>query len=429
MNDLTYQSGFGNQFSTEALPGALPIGKNSPRLVPYGLYAEQLSGTSFTMKRTENFRSWLYRKQPSVVQKPFEVYEQIYWSGVVADEGQTPPMPLRWLPLETKKDATFVEGVRTMVANADKDGSAVHHYAFNRPMTDQFFYNADGEMMIVPQQGALIAKTELGILRVEPLEILVIPRGMKFQVAGESSGWCRGYIGENLGESFRLPDLGPIGSNGLAAARDFLYPVAAFEENSARPVQLICKFQNIFFKSELDHSPLDVVAWHGNYAPYKYDLRKFNTMGTVSFDHPDPSIYTVLTSPSHVPGKANVDFVIFPPRWLVGEETFRPPYFHRNIMSEYMGLITGEYDAKKGGFVGGGASLHNAFVPHGPDANVFANELARDEKPQKVDQTMAFMFESSRVYQVSAFALKEAPLDKEYWKCWQGLKSNFKGSK
>jgi homogentisate 1,2-dioxygenase len=435
--DLRYQAGFGNTFSTEALQGALPVGKNSPLHMPYGLYAEQLSGSAFTMKRGENLRSWLYRKQPSVVQKPFEIFEQKYWSGVIADEGQTPPQALRWLPLEPKKDSNFIESLRTMVANAEKDGSAVHHYAFNQSMKDQFFYNADGEMMIIPQQGSILAKTEFGHLKAEPQEILVIPRGVKFQIEGVGLGetgspksasklWYQGYVGENLGEPFRLPDLGPIGSNGLAAARDFLYPVAAFDQVTTGSVQVVCKFQNVFWQTELDHSPLDVVAWYGNYAPYKYDLRKFNTMGTVSFDHPDPSIYTVLTSPSPVSGKANVDFVIFPPRWLVGEDTFRPPYFHRNIMSEYMGLICGEYDAKKGGFVTGGSSLHNAFVPHGPDATTFYKELERDEKPVKVDGTMAFMFESSRIYQVSAFALKEALLDKDYWKCWQGLKSNFK---
>ncbi|MBY0385957.1 homogentisate 1,2-dioxygenase, partial [bacterium] len=226
----------------------------------------------------------------------------------------------------------------------------------------------------------------------------------------------------------RLPELGPIGSNGLANPRDFQYPVAAFENKSVA-CELVTKFQNRFWKTTMDHSPLDVVAWHGNYSPYKYDLRKFNTIGTISYDHPDPSIFTVLTSPSSVPGKANIDFVIFPPRWLVGEETFRPPYFHRNLMNEYMGLLTGSYDAKQGGFVPGGASLHNCMVPHGPDAETFYKELERPEKPQKVDSTMAFMFESSQIYQVSEFALKQAPLDKNYIQCWQGLKNQFEAAK
>lgn len=422
-HDLKYQSGFGNHFSTEALPGALPVGQNSPQKTAYGLYPEQLSGSAFTMKRSENLRSWLYRKQPSVVQGQYVPYKQEHWTSVVADEGQTPPMPLRWMPLETKKEGDFIDGVRTMAANADSHGSAVHLYAFNQPMK-RFFYNADAEMLIVPQTGGIFAKTELGVLHVDPLEILVIPRGMKFQISGSSSGWCQGYISENTGAPYRLPDLGPIGSNGLANPQDFQYPVAAFEEHVG-PVEMICKFQNRFWKTELDHSPLDVVAWHGNYAPYKYDLRKYNTIGSISFDHPDPSIFTVLTSPTEVPGKANVDFVIFPPRWLVGEHTFRPPYYHRNIMNEFMGLITGEYDAKRGGFVPGGSSLHNCMVPHGPDAETFYKELERRDQPHKVDNTMAFMFESSKVYQVTSFALKDASLDKDYWKCWQGLESNF----
>jgi len=424
-SDIKYQTGFGSYFETEAVAGSLPIGKNSPQNSPKGLYPEQLSGSAFTMKRGENLRSWLYRTQPTAAQKPFENYSQKYWTSQIADDGQTPPNPLRWGALKAAGDVDFVEGVRTMVANAQVDGCAVHHYAFNKAMTDKYFYNADGELVFIPVAGGLKISTELGILDVEPLEIAVIPRGVKFKVQGLTSGACNGYLGENLGAPFRLPDLGPIGSNGLANPRDFEFATAAFEKTSSA-CTVICKFQNRFWQSTQDFSPLNVVAWHGNYAPYKYDLKKFNTLGTVSYDHPDPSIYTVLTSPSAIPGKANVDFVIFPPRWLVGEDTFRPPYYHRNIMSEYMGLIKGVYDAKQEGFVPGGASLHNCMVPHGPDAETYSRELKREEKPQKVADTMAFMFESSAVFQVSKFAMNEAPLDKEYWKCWQGLKNNFK---
>ncbi len=427
MSKISYLTGFGSYFETEAVPGALPQGKNSPQKPLKGLYPEQLSGSAFTMKRSENLRSWLYRIQPAVVMKPFTPYPQKYWTSIIADEGQTPPMALRWMPMDPPKACDFVDGVRTMVANAHAEGSAVHHYAFNQPMTDKYFYNSDGELIFLPQEGSLVITTEMGVLHVDPVEIAVIPRGIRFKVSGAGKGWCRGYLGENLGAPLRLPELGPIGSNGLANPRDFHYPVAAFEK-SEDACTLICKFQNRFWKSDEDHSPLNVVAWHGNYAPYKYDLARFNTMGTISYDHPDPSIFTVLTSPSAIPGRANIDFVIFPPRWLVGEDTFRPPYYHRNIMNEYMGLIKGVYDAKKEGFIPGGASLHNCMVPHGPDADTFSKEIKRDEKPQKVADTMAFMFESSSIYQVSEFALKEAKLDKNYWKCWQGLKNQFKGS-
>lgn len=429
MRDLEYLTGFGSYFESEAVRGTLPETRNSPQKPLRGLYPEQLSGSAFTMKRSENLRSWLYRIQPSVVQGEWTRYaSQKLWTSVIADEGQTPPQALRWMPMEAGSDCDFIDGIKTMVANSSTEGSAVHHYVFNQSMKNKYFYNADGELVFLPQEGSLILKTEMGVLHVEPLEVAVIPRGVKFSVEISKAGWHRGYLGENTGAPLRLPELGPIGANGLANPRDFQYPVAAFE-NKSLACELVCKFQNRFWKTNLDHSPLDVVAWHGNYSPYKYDLRKFNTIGTISYDHPDPSIFTVLTSPSDTPGKANMDFVIFPPRWLVAEETFRPPYYHRNLMNEYMGLITGVYDAKQGGFVPGGASLHNCMVPHGPDAETFYKELERPEKPIKVDSTMAFMFESSQVYQVSEFALKQAPMDKKYIQCWQGLKNQFEAAK
>ncbi len=427
-NDLKYQSGFGSYFETEVIPGTLPVGRNSPQQPPQGLYPEQLNGTAFTMKRNENLRTWLYRQQPSVIQGEWtRSSSPKYWTSVVADDGQTPPQALRWGPLKAETDCDFIDGVRTMVANATSEGSAVHHYLFNQSMNKKYFYNSDGELVLLPQEGSILLKTEMGNLLVEPQEIAVIPRGIKFAVHTTGNGWHRGYLGENTGAPLRLPELGPIGSNGLANPRDFLFPVAAYETEKSS-VELVSKFQNRFWKTTLPSSPLNVVAWHGNYAPYKYDLRQFNTIGTISYDHPDPSIFTVLTSPSAIPGKANIDFVIFPPRWLVGENTFRPPYYHRNLMNEYMGLLGGVYDAKKEGFVPGGSSLHNCMVPHGPDADTFYKELKREEKPQKVDATMAFMFESSQIYQASAYALAQAPLDKDYWKCWQGLKNQFEGT-
>ncbi|MCC6137700.1 MAG: homogentisate 1,2-dioxygenase [Bdellovibrionaceae bacterium] len=421
MSGLRYQTGFGSYFESEAEKGALPEGRNSPQKPIKGLYPEQLSGSAFTMKRSENLRSWLYRLQPSVVQAPFKKYEQKLWTSIVLDDGQTPPDPLRWFPMESVKGVDFIDSIRTMVGNSVAEGSAVHLYSFDKPMGQKYFLNADAEMVIVPYEGSLLIKTEFGHLEVAPVEIAVVPRGVKFAVeALENGKTCSGYLGENLGAPLRLPELGPIGSNGLANPRDFQFPVAAFEAKKEASI-LVCKFQNRFWSSELDHSPLDVVAWHGNYAPYKYNLANFNTIGTISYDHPDPSIFTVLTSPSSVPGRANIDFVIFPPRWLVGENTFRPPYYHRNVMNECMGLIKGVYDAKQGGFLPGGMSVHNCMVPHGPDTKTYFNEIAREEKPVKVSETMAFMFESSQIYNASAFALKSSKMDTEYWKCWQGL--------
>ena len=423
---MEYQSGFANHFETEALQGSLPQGQNSPKVPLKGLVPEQLTGSAFTMDRAQNLRSWLYRIRPATLHEPYEAYSQTSWKTQVESPHLSNPGQMRWQPMEKpQSDCDFVDGIVTMVATAEKPGCAVHHYGFNKNMDSKFFYNADGELLIIPEKGSLKVRTEMGDLEVEPQEIVIIPRGIKFQVLSQGNDWCRGYVGENTGHPFILPNLGPLGANALAIPRDFKYPVATYE-NKEGEYEVVAKFNHGFWKYRQGHSPLDVVAWHGNYAPYKYDLRKFNTMGTVSYDHPDPSIYTVLTSPSAIPGQANIDFVIFPPRWLVGENTFKPPYYHRNIMSEYMGLIHGDYDAKKGGFVPGGSSLHNRMSAHGPDTNVFNTAIQATEEPYKVKDTMAFMFETCHIYHPTESALKSSTLEKDYWKCWQGFKPLFK---
>ena len=421
---MNYLKGFGNHFESEAIKGTLPQGQNSPKIPLHGLVPEQLSGSAFTMNRQENLRSWLYRIHPSTFHGPYESFKQEFWRSQKSEK-PSPPSQFRWQPLPAPDQQTsFIGGVKTMATTHCETGVAIHHYHLNSDMGDQFFYNADGEMIFVPEQGALQFATEFGILEVEPQEVVVIPRGVKFQVNPKNKNGCRGYMGENFGHPFVLPNLGPIGANGLANPRDFKYPTAAFQETKTN-CQVVAKFDHHFWSFEQDHSPLDVVAWHGNYAPYKYDLRSFNTMGTVSYDHPDPSIYTVLTSPSATPGTANLDFVIFPPRWLVGENTFRPPYYHRNIMSEYMGLIHGEYDAKQGGFVPGGASLHNRMSAHGPDTETFYKAIESKEAPEKISDTMAFMFESCHAFHPTDFALKTDSLDSRYTDCWQGFKPLF----
>ncbi|MFD2642108.1 homogentisate 1,2-dioxygenase [Pseudomonas japonica] len=420
---LAYQSGFGNEFASEALPGALPVGQNSPQKAPYGLYAELLSGTAFTMSRSEQRRTWLYRIRPSALHPAFERLERQLAGGGL---GAVTPNRLRWSPLEMPGEPTdFIDGWVTMAANSAAEkpaGISIHCYRANRSM-ERVFFNADGELLLVPQLGRLRLVTELGVLDVEPLEIAVIPRGMKFRVE-LLDGEARGYIAENHGAPLRIPDLGPIGSNGLANPRDFLAPVAHYEEQDG-PLQLVQKFCGELWGCELQHSPLDVVAWHGNNVPYKYDLRLFNTIGTVSYDHPDPSIFTVLTSPTSVPGMANIDFVIFPPRWMVAEKTFRPPWFHRNLMNEFMGLIKGEYDAKAEGFLPGGASLHGCMSAHGPDAETCAKAIAADLAPNKIDNTMAFMFETSQVLRPTRHALDCPQLQNDYDSCWATLPSTF----
>jgi homogentisate 1,2-dioxygenase len=423
----SYASGFGNEFATEAVAGALPAGRNSPQRPPLGLYAELLSSTAFTMPRNENRRTWLYRIRPSALHGAFRPIDNSDLQGALAPAN---PNRLRWNPLPMPDaPADFLRGLVTIAANAPADaaaGASIHIYRANRSM-ERIFFNADGELLIVPQTGALRLCTECGILEIRPREIAVIPRGLKFRVELLDTA-ARGYVLENHDAPLRLPDLGPIGSNGLANPRDFLTPTAWFEDRD-EPCELVEKFQGKLWATTLDHSPLDVVAWHGNSAPYKYDLGLFNTMGTVSFDHPDPSIYTVLTSPTSTAGMANVDFVIFPPRWLVGEDTFRPPWFHRNLMSEYMGLIHGLYDAKATGFEPGGCSLHNRMSAHGPDRDTTEKAMAAILQPQKIDDTLAFMFETSRVIQPTVFAMNLAQLQRGYDDCWAGLKKNFKGRK
>ena len=405
------------------MPGALPIGRNSPQHVPYGLYAEQLSGTAFTVPRTENRRSWLYRMRPTASHPAFKPYErETLLRSAPFDEVPPSPNRLRWDALAMPEDAVdFIDGLVTYVGNgavATQTGCAVHLYAANRSMIDRVFSNADGEVLIVPQNGALRIVTELGVLEIGPLQIAIIPRGLRFRV--EVAGPARGYVCENYGQPFRLPDLGPIGANGLANPRDFEAPVAAFEDIE-RPTEIVQKFMGGLWSTTLDHSPFDVVAWHGNLAPLRYDLTRFNTINTVSFDHPDPSIFTLLTAPSEIAGTANLDFVIFPPRWIVAEDTFRPPWFHRNIMSEFMGLITGEYDAKAGGFVPGGVSLHNCMSSHGPDRTSYAAAVNAELHPHKIEGSMAFMFESRHVFTPTSWAMATPLLQPDYDRCWDGL--------
>ncbi len=426
----SYMTGFGNEFATEAVSGALPQGMNSPQRAPLGLYTEKFSATAFTAPRAANFRSWFYRIRPSVVHGDFQAIDGGLIRTSPIDEVATSPNQLRWDPLpEPDEPADFIDGLVTVAANGDAKaqiGIGIHIYRANKSMNDRYFYNSDGELLIVPEQGALNIHTECGVLQVVPGEIAVIPRGIKFRV-DLSDGFVRGYVCENYGVKLSLPERGPIGSDGLANSRDFLAPTAAFEDREGE-FELVTKLAGNLFACAIGHSPLDVVAWHGNLTPYKYDLRLFNTIGSISYDHPDPSIFTVLTSASDTPGTANIDFAIFPPRWLVMENTFRPPWYHRNVMSEYMGLIYGDYDAKTGGgFVPGGASLHSCMSAHGPDADAFDNASNADLAPQKLDDTMAFMFESRYLIQPTRFAMETDTLQKNYRDCWQGLKKNFSG--
>jgi homogentisate 1,2-dioxygenase len=426
--DLDYSPGFGNEHSSEAEPGALPVGRNAPQRAPFGLYAEQLSGTAFTEPRAHNRRSWLYRIRPSATHPPFHrVPNGALRSGPFHDV-EPDPNRLRWGPLPLPEEPTdFVQGLTTAGGNGDvlrREGIGIHWYAANRSMEGRVFSSSDGEFLIVPQQGALLLRTELGLLRADPGQVALIPRGVRFRV-DLPDGTARGYVCENYGRPFQLPDLGPIGANGLANARDFLAPVAAYEDED-QETDVLNKFGGNLWSARYGHSPLDVVAWHGNHVPYLYDLHRFNVLGSISYDHPDPSIFTVLTSPSDTPGLAGADFVVFAPRWLVGEDTFRPPYFHRNVMSEFMGLVEGAYDAKAEGFLPGGASLHNMMSAHGPDRTTFDRASTAELTPQRVDNGLAFMFETRWPVIPTEFALRAGHRQQGYDKVWEGLARNFR---
>lgn len=426
-SQLQYQTGFANEFASEAIAGTLPVGRNSPQRVAHGLYAEQLSGTAFTAPRHANRRSWLYRIQPAAVHGVFAPLAASAFHNRFGEQ-PAPPNALRWSPRPLPAAPTdFIDGLWTLAGcggAAAQAGLGIHLYAANRSMHDRWFYNADAEMLIVPQSGCLLLATEFGRMLIEPQEIAVLPRGVRFAVE-LPDGAASGYLCENFGALLKLPDLGPIGSNGLANPRDFETPVAAFEQRPGA-FDLLCKFQGRLWQAPIDHSPLDVVAWHGNYAPYKYDLRRFNAIGSISYDHPDPSIFLVLHSPSDSAGVSNLDFAIFPPRWLVAQDTFRPPWYHRNVASEFMGLIHGVYDAKAEGFLPGGASLHNCMSGHGPDAATFERASAANlSHPDVIEDTMAFMFETRFMLNPSAQALGDPSRQPDYQDCWAGLVPHF----
>ncbi len=425
-SELNYLSGFGASFETEAVAGALPVGRNSPQKPAFGLYAEQLSGTAFTAPRHENRRSWLYRLRPTAQHPAYQPYAGApQWRSGPFDEVPPSPNRMRWSPLGWPTAPTdFVDGMTTYAGAGDaaaQSGLAAHVYVATADMVGRAFYNADGEMLILPQEGRLDVWTEFGRLQVAPGEMLLMPRGVRFRVA-LPDGKARGYVCENYGALFRLPERGPIGSNSLASERDFLAPVAAYEDID-QPCEVVQKFQGRLWATTFSHSPFDVVAWHGNLTPFKYDLARFATIGSISIDHPDPSIFTVLTSPTDTPGVANCDFVIFPPRWMVAEDTFRPPWFHRNVMSEFMGLIHGAYDAKDGdGFAPGGASLHNCMSGHGPDQATYDAATQADLKPHKIDNTLAFMFESRFVFRPTRFAVETPAMQLDYDDVWTGFR-------
>ena len=427
MGTLRYQAGFGNEFASEAVDGALPRDQNSPQKTPFGLYVEEVNGTAFTAPRGVSRSSWTYRIRPSATHRPFHPIDARLVRSGPFNEAPPTPNQLRWRPIPIPSAPTdFVDGLVTLGGNGDpawQGGAAIHLFAANRSMRDRFFYDADGELLLVPQLGRLSVQTEFGTLDVAPAEIVLVPRGVKFRVE-VLDGEARGFVLENYGLPFRLPDLGPIGTFGLANARDFQAPVAAFEDRDG-DMRIVAKFGGALWEAEIDHSPLDIVAWRGNYVPFKYDLNRFQCINTVTFDHPDPSIYCVLASPTAVPGTSNVEFGCFPPRWIVAEHTFRPPPFHRNVASEFVALLQGSYIGKGESFAPGSASLHNCMSGHGPDADTYQRGTSSDLQPQYLDDTMTFIIETQLPIRPTRWAVETDLLDRDYYRGWQGLSRRF----
>lgn len=428
MTGPRYLHGFGNEHHSEAVPGTLPWGQNGPQHAPQGLYTEQLSATAFTEPRVHNRRTWVYRILPSARHGAFRRIDDGNLRSAPLPDGVLDTNRLRWDPMpDPGPGVDFLEGLFTLAANGavvEQSGIAIHTYHCTRSMHSRYLYDLDGELVLVPQSGRLRVHSEVGILDLAPGEIAVIGRAIGFRVELLDPR-ARGYVLENYGAYLTLPELGPIGANGLAHPRDFQYPVAAYEDRQ-ETVEVVRKFGGHLWATELDHSPLDVVAWHGTHGVYKYDTARFHAMSSVTWDHPDPSIFTLLTAPSERPGVANVDVVVFPPRWNVIEHSFRPPYFHRNTMTEFMGLVTGVHDAKAEGFVPGGASLHNMWSPHGPDAATYESAVAADLAPQKLDGSLPFMFETRRPLHVTNIAHAAEHRQPDYDSSWAGLRRHFR---
>ena len=424
----------GNELQSEALPGALPVGMNNPKVCPYGLYAEQLSGTPFTVPRAAALRTWMYRTRPSVTHEPFSPVDASRVPHLACDHSAhvITPNQIRWRPLPLPSTPVdWVAGLHTVCGAGDplaREGYGIHLYAATSSMTTTCLANADGDLLLVPQTGRLHVTTELGRVAVAPGEIIVLPRGVRFSVA-LPDGSARGYVLESYGGPFTLPDLGPVGANGLASARDFEAPTAWYEDRAIEGgFTVLHKFGGRLFAARQAFSPFNVVAWHGNLAPFKYELARFCPVNAVSFDHPDPSIFTVLTVRTPSPGVPVADFVVFPPRWCAAEGTFRPPYYHRNSANEFMGLIRGSYDAKSAaGFPPGAASLHLCMTPHGPDAPSYEAAVAADTStPARLpDSGLAFMFETFATPRVAPGAAASPHVDSDYYRCWAGLADHF----
>ncbi|GJE85537.1 homogentisate 1,2-dioxygenase [Phanerochaete sordida] len=409
-----YQVGFGNWFTSEALPNVLPSGQNMPQKNKYDLYTEGMNGCPFTAPRAQNQHNWLYRIRPSVAhqgitksakQNPYLVAE----FSLNDPKQSVSPERVAWRPdsVPANERVTFVHGIKSMAGNGSpllREGVVLHTYACNASMERQAFVNSDGDFLLVPVAGRLDIQTELGRMMVFPGEVAVVQRGLKWKVS-VPDGKAMGYIQEIFGMHYELPELGPLGASGLANPRDFEHPVAHFDVDQS-DWEVLYKLGGQLWSCAQDHTPFDVVAWHGNYVPYKYDLDAFISCGSLSRDHMDPSVWTVLTARSKTPGVALADVIFAGERWDVAEKTFRPPYFHRNTATEIIGLISGDFGFERD-FAPGALSLETGFGAHGMESDAYDAASDMELKPTKILQgTRMVLFETSMLMCLTEHALK-----------------------
>ncbi|KAK0434287.1 homogentisate 1,2-dioxygenase [Armillaria borealis] len=407
-----YQVGFGNRFASEAIPGILPQGQNHPQKNKYGLYMEGMTGSPFVAPRPQNLHAFMYRIRPSLDHKKFVRLPDSpdMESNFLPTNPKVhiSPTQLNWAPPpfpSSKDEVDFIAGLKTIGGNGEptaREGLALHIYLANADMKNKAFCDSDGDMLVVPQQGRLDVQTEFGRMMVRPGELMVIQKGMKFKVS-LPDGPSRGYVQEIFGSHFELPDLGPIGGHGMANPRDFEVPLASFEIDET---SWEGKIGGQLFSAAQDHIPFDVVAWQGNYVPYKYAMEKFIFVGSVSKDHLDPSVFTVLTAKSKATGIPLVEILTVSERWNVASDTFRPPYYHRNNATEILCFISGE---RGGRYVPGGIVLQTVFCPHGPPPEVHKAAIVAELKPERISKgSMAIAIETPMILSMTDYAMNRA---------------------
>jgi homogentisate 1,2-dioxygenase len=430
--EVPTQGGFGSVHESEALEGALPRDQNAPRRCPYDLVPELINGTPFTVRNVDNSKMWTYRIHASFSQTAFHPLPNARFATPLGD---VEPNRSRWAPHPIPAPSTptdFVDGLVTLGGAGDVlsgPGFAIHVYAANADMLDRCFSNADGDLLVIPQEGALDVRTELGWLSVPIGSILFVPRGLKFAI-GLPENVGRGWVLEVFGTKLRLPERGLVGSNGLAEARHFRAPHASYEDRECPDgFQHVTKTGGRLFEATHTFSPFDVVAWYGNHAPFVYDLMHFAPVASVRFDHQDPSIFTVLTAPLDDHGRAVADFVFFPPRWEVIEHSFRPPFAHRNAASE-VNMVVRTPKPYSTGYEPGCTFLSPLLTAHGVGTKTYDAilDLPHDhvDPPQRIpDESLWAMVESALPFRTTAWARDTELLDATFLSAFEGMKKRF----